>query len=271
MTENKFAVTRVRHELKMRTVQVKRVERLSELFVRVTFTGEDLRDFVSGSFDDHVKVFIGPDGVSAPVLPTVGPDGVVFPEGVARPAARDYTPRRYDPQALELDIDFVLHGDGPAGTWAAQAQVGQVLGIGGPRGSFVVPMSFDWHVLIGDETALPAIARRLEELPANAQAIVLVEVPDASSHIALNTQAQATVRWLHRDGTEAGKSTLLPEAARELALPPGEGYVWVAAESAVARAVREVMVGTHGIEKSRIRAASYWKRGAQAVHETHEG
>lgn len=271
MTDNKFAVTRVRHELKMRTVQVKRVAHVSPHLARVTFTGEELRDFVSAAFDDHVKVFISSDGVSAPILPTVTPDGIAFPEGVARPAARDYTPRRYDPQALELDIDFVLHGDGPAGTWAAQAQPGQVLGIGGPRGSFVVPLSFDWHVLIGDETALPAIARRLEELPANTQAIVLIEVPDASAQMALNTQAQATVRWLHRNGIEPGVSTLLPEAASELVLPPGEGYVWAAAESAVARAVRDVMVGSHGIDKSRIRASSYWKRGAQGVHETHEG
>jgi NADPH-dependent ferric siderophore reductase len=165
----------------------------------------------------------------------------------------------------------VLHGDGPASTWAEQAAPGQQLGIGGPRGSFVVPTGFDWHVLIGDETALPAIARRLEELPAAAQALVLIEVPAESNEIPLATRAQASVRWLHRNGTAPGHSILLLDAARELRLPPGEGYVWVAAESAVAKALREIMVGRHGIDKSRIRAASYWKRGAAAVHESHEG
>lgn len=92
------------------------------------------------------------------------------------PAMRDYTPRRYDLDTLELDIDFVLHGDGPASTWAEQAKPGQFLHIGGPRGSMIVPDMFDSYLLIGDETALPAIARRLEGLPANRRALVIVEV-----------------------------------------------------------------------------------------------
>ena len=82
---------------------------------------------------------------------------------------RDYTPRRYDLDTLELDIDFVLHGDGPASTWAEQAKPGQFLHIGGPRGSMIVPDIFDSYLLIGDETALPAIARRLEGLAAESQ------------------------------------------------------------------------------------------------------
>lgn len=270
MTQTDLTVERVRHPLKMRVLTVARVERIAGLLARVTFRGEDLRDFVSASFDDHVKLFFPADPSQPPALPEVGPDGIKFPEGAPRPAARDYTPRRFDVEREELDIDFVLHGDGPASSWAEQAQVGQRLGIGGPRGSFVVPKGFDWHVLIGDETALPAIARRLEELPATAQALVLIEVPGAANEIPLPTQARASVRWLHRDGTAAGYSTLLLEAARGLALPPGEGYTWIAAESAVAKAVREIMVAQHGVDKSRIRAASYWKRGAIAVHESHE-
>jgi NADPH-dependent ferric siderophore reductase len=271
MTRTDLNVERVRHDLKMRALTVASVERIAGLLARVTFTGDDLHDFVSASFDDHVKLFFPEDPSQPPALPTAGPDGVKFPEGAPKPAARDYTPRRYDTARKELVIDFVLHGDGPASTWAEQAAPGQQLGIGGPRGSFVVPTGFDWHVLIGDETALPAIARRLEELPASAQALVLIEVPDASNEIPLATAAQASVRWLHRNGTAAGYSTLLLEAARELTLPPGEGYAWVAAESAAAKAVREIMVAQHGVDKSRIRAASYWKRGAVAVHESHEG
>ncbi|MGB3816957.1 siderophore-interacting protein [Achromobacter pulmonis] len=270
MTQTDLTVERVRHPLKMRILTVARVERIAGLLARITFTGEDLHDFVSASFDDHVKLFFPADPSQPPALPEVGPDGITFPEGMPRPAARDYTPRRFDATRQELDIDFVLHGDGPAATWAEQATVGQRLGIGGPRGSFVVPAGFDWHVLIGDETALPAIARRLEELPNTTQALVRVEVPSAGNEIPLTTRAQASVRWLHRNGTAAGYSTLLLEAARELTLPAGAGYVWVAAESAVAKAVREIMVAQHGIDKRRIRAASYWKRGAIAVHESHD-
>ncbi len=270
MTRSDLNVERVRHPLKMRTLTVARVERIAGLLARVTFTGEDLQDFVSASFDDHVKLFFPADPSQPVALPEVGPDGIKFPEGVPRPAARDYTPRRFDAARQELDIDFVLHGDGPASTWAEQAEAGQRLGIGGPRGSFVVPTGFDWHVLIGDETALPAISRRLEELPATAQALVVIEVPGPDNEMPLATRAQAHVRWLHRNGTAPGYSTLLLQAARELTLPPGEGYAWVAAESAAAKAVREIMVAQHGIDKHRIRAASYWKRGAVAVHESHE-
>lgn len=264
MTSPDLRVERVRHTLKLRRLTVTRVEHLAGgLLARITLQGEDLQDFVSASFDDHVKVFFANQPGETLVLPELGPDGVRFPEGAPRPAARDYTPRRYDREAGELVLDFVLHGDGPAGSWAAQAQAGQTLAIGGPRGSFVVPTAFDWHVLIGDETALPAISRRLEELPESAQALVLIEIPSAAHQLALSTRAHADIRWLARDTQDPG----LAEAAAALQLPAGEGYVWVAAESAVAKAVRAVMVDQHHIDKSRIRAASYWKRGADGVHE----
>lgn len=267
MNQTELNVERVRHELKMRHLTVARVERVADLLVRITLTGDDLHDFVTASFDDHVKTFFPAQPGAPLVLPSFGPEGISFPEGQPRPQARDYTPRRFDRERRELDLEFVLHGDGPASEWAAQAQPGQSLAIAGPRGSFVVPTGFDWHVLIGDETALPAIARRLEELPAEAQAIVLLEVPEAVNEVPLNTKAQLNVQWLHRKGTAPGASMLLPEAAAKLVLPAGEGYVWAAAESAVARAVRDVMVGQHQVGKRRIRASSYWKRGASGVHE----
>ena len=130
----------------------------------------------------------------------------------------------------------------------------------------MVPAAFDWHVLIGDETALPAIARRLEELPAGARALVVIEVPSAINQMPLTTRATASIRWLARDAGDPS----LAEAAAALQLPQGEGYVWVAAESADAKAVRAVMVEQHKIDKSRIRASSYWKRGADGVHEALE-
>src|ERR1700754_2289393 len=161
----RHAITRVRHTLRMRLLDVLHVQRLTPHMVRVTFTGEDVKGFVSASPDDHVKLFFPVDGGQIN-LPTMGPDGPVFAEGVTPSPARDYTPRHYDAKANELDIDFVLHGDGPASTWAAQAQAGQWLGIGGPRGSRIVADDFDTYVLIGDETALPAIGRWLDEMPA---------------------------------------------------------------------------------------------------------
>src|SRR5471032_2126017 len=130
-------VERVRHDIKRRDLQVARVEELSPNFRRVTFTGDSLADFVSASFDDHVKVFFEP----APG---------------AEPARRDYTPRRYDNAAHELAIEFALHGEGAASDWAAQAAPGQRLTIAGPKGSLIIPVDYDWHLLVGDKTALPA-------------------------------------------------------------------------------------------------------------------
>jgi NADPH-dependent ferric siderophore reductase len=190
-----------------------------------------------------------------------------FRMGAPRPIARDFTPRRYDRTAGELDIEFALHEAGPAATWAAQAAVGQYLGVGGPRGSLTIPKHFDWHLLIGDETALPAIARRLEELPAGTRVAALLEVADPSARIDFETTADLYVEWRYRSESDYPGGALLL-ALRGMYLPEGEGYVWAAGESTVMRAVRQYLCTERGIDKTRIRAASYWKRGAAAVHET---
>ena len=170
------AVQRLRHPLKARHISVQRAQRISPHFVRVRFAGNELGDFISASFDDHLKLLLpGADG-QPPVLPRFDTDGTQ--PSAPRPPMRDYTPRWFDTARGLLDIEFALHGPGPAANWAAQARPGQILGVAGPRGSFVVPLDFDWHLLIGDESALPAIARRLEELPAGVPAIVLIETAD---------------------------------------------------------------------------------------------
>jgi NADPH-dependent ferric siderophore reductase len=261
---------RVRHETKMRLLQVREVGRLTPKMVRVVLGGEALAGFVSAAHDDHVKLFFPQPGHDKPVLPTPTPNGPVYPEGAARAAARDYTPRRYDPAANTLTIDFVLHGEGPAATWAAQARPGQFLGVGGPRGSFIVPDDFDWYLLAGDETAVPAIGRRLQELPAGTRVIAVVEVADAGEEQKLDTRANLEMHWLHRTGAEAGNHLLLQRALTEFVLPPGEGYAWVAAEASAAKALRRYLVDQRGLPKDRVKAAAYWKQGAVAVHETYD-
>jgi NADPH-dependent ferric siderophore reductase len=266
LTRSDLAVSRVRHPLKFRLLQVKRVQPLTPHLIRVTFTGDDLHDFESASFDDHIKCFFPAPGADRPVLPSAGPNGPVFPEDQPRPVARDFTPRRYDRAARELDIEFAMHEAGPAATWAAQAKVGQYLGIGGPRGSLVIPTGFDWHLLIGDETALPAIARRLTELPAGTRVAAVLEVADPSARMNFDTEAELHAVWRYRSESPYRGAALL-QAVRETYLPEGEGYVWAAGESATMRAVRYHLCTERGVDKSRIRAASYWKQGAEAVHE----
>ncbi|MPS26077.1 MAG: siderophore-interacting protein [Alcaligenaceae bacterium] len=270
MEKTERAVRRVRHELKFRLLRVRAVRKVTPRLLRVTLEGEDLAGFASAAHDDHVKLFFPAPGQQRPVVPTPGPNGMVFPEGQPRPAARDYTPRRYDVAAGELDIEFALHGDGPAAEWAARAEAGQYLGVGGPRGSFVLEGDFDGYLLVGDETALPAIARRLEELPEGARAVVVAEVADVAEEQSFDTRADVAVRWVHRDGVAPGRPELLAQAVAELGKPQGDWYAWVAAESGVARRVRQVLVESWQLPKEWIKAAGYWKLGAAATHDKHE-
>lgn len=255
-----LTVQRVRHTVKVRLLEVRRTQLLSPHQLLVTLGGSELADFVTASFDNHVKLMWAPDGLGAPELPTVGPDGLQWPPGAPRPLMRDYTPRRFDAQALELDIEFALHGDGPAANWARQAQPGQTLAVGGPRGSFIVPTGFDWHLLVGDDSALPAIARRLEELPAGARATVVLAL-DAADRRALHTRAELDLVWVD-------DAALLPAAVQALKLPEGVGHAWAGGEAHAIAEVRRVLVGHHGLPKERVRASAYWKLGQADHHES---
>lgn len=248
-------IARVRHDLKMRLLTVRRSVQVTPNMVRITLTGDELPGFASASFDDHVKLFFAPPGHDRPALPRLEPDGPTFPDGAPRPIARDYTPRRYDAAANELDIDFALHDAGPATRWAAEAQPGDWLGVGGPRGSFVIPDDFDWHLLIGDETALPAIGRRLEELPDGAMALVMVEVADKGEEQTFTSRAELDVIWLHRGAAAAGDAALLNEAVGRLQLPQGDGHTWVAGESSVVKGLRQRLLDQHGLRKEWLRVA----------------
>jgi NADPH-dependent ferric siderophore reductase len=250
------APRRVRHEPRRRELEVRYVERIAAHMVRVTLCG-DLDGFTSLGFDDHVKLFF--------------PDGPAGANGEPPMASRDYTPRRYDPAANTLDIEFVLHDAGPATRWAEQAKPGQTLHIGGPRGSFIIPDAFDWHLLVGDETALPAIARRLAELPAGTRVVVIAEVDGPADQVALTTAADATVTWVHRNGAEAGSTDVLARALATMNRPAGDYYAWVACESLTAKSLRAQLIADHGANPKWIRAAGYWRRGAVAVHDTHDG
>jgi NADPH-dependent ferric siderophore reductase len=228
-------IQRVRHELKLRELQVVKVDHLTPDYVRVTFKGETLHDFVSASYDDHVKFF------------------------VSEADRRDFTPRSYDNVAGELTIEFALHATGAASDWARQAAPGQSASIGGPRGSMIIPMDYDWHVLAGDATALPAIRRRLEELPADAKVQVLVAGPEAAS-LPFNSEAQLTLQCY------AGSEELL-DAIRALQLPAGDGFFWFAGEASVAAQVRDAVFVDKAHPRDAARISAYWKQGANGHHE----
>jgi NADPH-dependent ferric siderophore reductase len=236
---------RVRHELKRRLLTVSSVEQVTPKMRRIHFTSPELHDFNSPSHDDHIKLF--------------------FATGDDKPEMRDYTPRRFDATSHTLAIDFALHEAGPATLWAEAARAGDTLQIAGPRGSTVVPDDFDWYLLIGDETALPAIGRRVEELRKGV-AVATFVIGEAQH---FDTVAAWKPHWITRDAA-TDEVEALRAALAEFKLPPGDGFVWIAAEAAVARSLRTYIMDERGHPRSWTKAAGYWKRGESDAHETIE-
>jgi NADPH-dependent ferric siderophore reductase len=255
MDLQRHAATRIRHEVRRRMLTVSSTELLTPRMRRFGFTSPELHDFVSAAHDDHVKLFFPGAGKDA--------DGREM-------CMRDFTPRRFDSIRGILFIDFALHEAGPATQWATSARVGDTLQIGGPRGSSVVPDDFDWYLLIGDETALPAIGRRVEELRADVPVatFVLMEAGETQHFQTLDFQARAiwTPRWIAREAA-SDDASLLRMALADYALPEGEGFVWIAAEASVARNMRAYIIDDLGHPRQWTKAAGYWKRGHADVHE----
>ena len=241
--------TRIRHELRRRMLTVSSTELLTPRMRRFGFTSPELHDFVSASHDDPIKLFFP------------GPAG----DGAGETCMRDFTPRSFDRSRGTLVIDFALHEAGPATRWATSAQVGDTLQIGGPRGSTVVPDDFDWYLLIGDETALPAIGRRVEELRAGVPVTTFV-VMEAGETQHFQTKADWTEHWVARDGS-SDDASLLRAALADHPLPSGDGFVWIAAEASVARSLRSHIVDDLGHPRQWTKAAGYWKRGQADAHE----
>ncbi|MDD7969415.1 siderophore-interacting protein [Actinomycetospora lemnae] len=253
-------VRRVLHELTPRLAEVVRVRRLTPRMARVTLAA-DFTGMPSGAATDHVKLFFPAPGEELPVMPTVGERGLVPPPAGTPRNYRDYTVRRLDREAGELDVDMVVHAGGLAGAWAAAACAGCKVGVLGPRGSEIVADDLDWYVLAGDETALPAIGRWLAELPAGVRAEVFCEVADAAEEQELTSDADVTVHWLHRDGVPAGEAMLLHDALAAVTFPDGRGFVWVAGEAGALRPVRRMLKARDDLDQRDHDVDGYWRRG----------
>jgi NADPH-dependent ferric siderophore reductase len=176
-------------------------------------------------------------------------------------------PPAHDPGRAEIDIDFVLHGDGgdaghagPAAAWAAAAAPGERLGMLGPQNTRLrEPDAHDWKLVVGDESALPAIGALLESLGAHERALVFVEVQDAAEEQELASPGQVDVRWLHRGGVAAGASRVLVDAVRAADLPDGPVFAWLAGEASNVRELRRHLVGEHGIARRAVSFTGYWR------------
>lgn len=236
-----------------RVVTVDSVERLTPGTIRIVFAGEALDGFEAGAYTDHyVKLQLPP--VGAPYGPPFDPVGVR--DGLPRelwPRTRTYTVRAWDPATRRLTIDFVVHGtEGIAGPWAERAQPGDALQLLGPGGAYAPDPAVDFHLFVGDESALPAIAASLERVPASATAYVVAQVPTEEHCVELPGGHDA--RWLFGHDAE----TVL-EAVRQLALPESL-QAFVHGEAALVRAVRHHLLAERGVPRERLSASGYWKR-----------
>lgn len=259
MTTPEFRM--IRHPLAKRTLQVARVSRISPHMQRVVLHGPELAGFHSPAPDDHIKLFF-PNSQGHLVLPEISEQGAVWPEGLEPSPARDYTPRAFDPKALELTIDFVLHGDGPATRWAAQARPGALLTMAGPRGSAILEGSAPNGLLLaGDETALPAIGRWLDEAPADAQIQVFVEIPDATDRQDLKTGPGISIQWLPRDQDRPGQPLRAAIARHEVRTD--QQVCWIACDSDTTRQIR-LDLEARGVPRAMIKAKGYWKLASDA-------
>jgi NADPH-dependent ferric siderophore reductase len=210
--------------------------------MRVTFAGEKL---------DELQWKRGQDLV----LELPQPGGAV--------ARRHYTIRILDAAAGTLSIDFVLHGDSPSGTWLAGANAGDRIHAGGPRGHTFV-RDARWHLMVGDETCIPAIFAMLEGLPRGANAHAFIEIADEDER--QGVPGDAAVTWLSRDGAPPGPSRILYDAVEGFAFPQGHGHAYVIGETSNVRAIRQRLIA-RGLGKDQTSAEGYWRPGRVGGHD----
>jgi NADPH-dependent ferric siderophore reductase len=239
---------------------VLRTEWLSPHMIRIVLGGAGLAGFDVGRYTDHyVKLLFPHAGVDYPVPM----DLAAVRQNLPReqwPRQRAYTVRAWDAAVGELSIDFVYHGDeGLAGPWAAGARPGDELMFIGPGGGYAPSADADWHLLVGDESALPAIGAALERLPIGVPARVFVEVSGAEEEQKLTTVAEAEIVWLHRGERPVGQA--LVAAVRALDFPPGTVHAFVHGEATFVKELRHLLRVDRGLHRDQLSISGYWRLG----------
>jgi NADPH-dependent ferric siderophore reductase len=239
---------------------VTRVERLTPHMVRVVVGGDGLARIEAGHCTDHyIKVLFPRPGVAYPEPFDMG----VIRETLPRedwPAVRTYTVRKWLPEIPEMWIDFVVHGDaGIAGPWAMRAQPGDVIRFMGPGGAYAPDPDAAWHLLAGDESALPAIAAALEGMPDGARVKAYIEVEGPDEEQKLTTAGDAEITWLHRGARPVGQ--LLCAAVRGTTFPAGRVQAFVHGEATFVRDLRRHLRLDRQLTMDQLSISGYWRRG----------
>jgi NADPH-dependent ferric siderophore reductase len=224
-------------------VAVTQIEDLAPFMRRFTIKGEALKDMRVSLPGQWMKVFF-------PAAPG------------AKPHGRAYTIRHFDATAGEMTLDFVLHGDsGQASKWAGEGKIGDILEIAGPREGYKYDKHVADHLLIGDSTALPAIAAILEDLPAEARPHVFVEVTDALEKALIPRHQNLELTVLLSGDRLSGTTGNLERAVTQAKLG-NFAQIWVAGEAMLVRVLRNHFIDEKRVDKAHIQASGYWRVGA---------
>ncbi|MDH6216976.1 siderophore-interacting protein [Streptomyces pseudovenezuelae] len=243
---------------KPHTAQVVRTERLTPHMQRVVLGGEELAVFSADTCTDHyVKLLFPTGGATYPEPFDLERIRAEFPRE-QWPVTRTYTVRAWDPELLELTLDFVVHGDeGLAGPWAANVQPGETVRFMGPGGAYAPDPNADWHLLVGDESALPAIARALEALPAGTVAHAFVEISGPEEEQKIDSDVE--VVWLHRGDRPVGEPLL--DAVQALTFPEGRVHAFVHGEAHFVKELRQLLRVDLSIPREDLSISGYWRLG----------
>jgi NADPH-dependent ferric siderophore reductase len=254
------------------TFEVVRTEQVASHMVRVTLGGNGFDTFTPSDFtDSYVKLVFVPDDVDVAALPhPLTLDSFNELPAAKKPVVRTITVRHADPVAREIAVDIAVHGEhGAAGPWAANAQPGQPMYLMGPSGAYSPDPAADWHLLVGDETALPAISVALEALPTNAIGQVFIEVADPDDEIPLTAPEGVQINWILRGGRSdlvgedrAGDHAPLVEAVKTAFWMPGQVHAFVHGEAqAVMHNLRPYIRTERGVDAKWASISGYWRRG----------
>ncbi|MFF3487138.1 siderophore-interacting protein [Streptomyces sp. NPDC002701] len=243
---------------KPHSARVVRTERLTPHMQRVVLGGEGLAEFTAGTSTDHyVKLLFGAEGVTYPEPFDMTRIREEFPRE-QWPVTRTYTVRHWDPEQRELTLDFVIHGDeGLAGPWATRVQEGELVRLLGPGGAYAPDPTADWHLLAGDESALPAVAATLEAMPAGAQVRVFVEVAGPAEEQKIDSDVE--VVWLHRGDRPVGEA--LVAAVQALEFLAGRVHAFVHGEAGFVKELRRLLRVEHQVPREDISISGYWRLG----------
>ncbi|RNL86607.1 siderophore-interacting protein [Halostreptopolyspora alba] len=258
------------HPIVLRHVEVVRVTDVTPNLRRLTLGGDELAagtmgdgferpPFRSDGFDDHVKIVLPDEDGTVPHIGTQQEKRFAWdPDAFAR--TRDYTVRAWNPESQTIELDFVRHAHGLAAAWAFRARAGDRIHIAGPKSCALRNDEAEWHLLVGDDTALPSIARWLEEAPEATRGHAIVEVPTEADRQDIPTAADVEIEWLVRGDVPAGASPQLFDAVRRVRVPDCRVYAWVGGEALTIAPIRRYLRADLGLPKEDVEVVGYWRR-----------